>query len=39
VDLLLCGQHFRLAQRTLAAAEAVVQVLPGRSLADASGLS
>jgi hypothetical protein len=39
VDLLLCGQHFRLAQRTLAAAEAVVQVLPGRRLADATEMA
>ena len=36
VDLLLCAPHFRLSQWTLAAAEAVVQVLPDRSTADGS---
>ena len=36
VDLLLCGLHYRLSQLTLAAAEAVVQVLPGTRAADAS---
>jgi hypothetical protein len=34
VDLLLCGHHFGLSQWTLAAADAVVQVLPGRRTAD-----
>lgn len=34
VDLLLCGHHFRLSQWTLAAAGAVVRVLPGRRTAD-----
>jgi len=29
VDLLLCGLHYHISQLTLAAAEAVVQVLPG----------
>ena len=34
MDLLLCGHHYRLSQWTLAAAGAVVQVLPGRRAAD-----
>ena len=34
VDLLLCGHHYRLSQWTLSAAEAMVQVLPGRRTAD-----
>ena len=34
VDLLLCGHHYRLSQWTLAAAEAMVQVLPGRRTTD-----
>ena len=36
VDLLLCGHHYRLSQWTLAAAEAVVKVLPGRRATDVS---
>jgi hypothetical protein len=36
VDLLLCGHHFRLSQRTLAAAGAVAKVMPGRRRADES---
>ena len=39
VDLLLCGHHYRLSQWTLAAAEAVVQVLPGRRTADVSEMA
>ena len=34
VDVLLCGHHYRASQWTLAAAEAVVQVLPGRRAAN-----
>ena len=36
VDLLLCGHHFRLYQWTLAAAGAMVRVMPGLRRADES---
>jgi hypothetical protein len=36
VDLLLCGHHFRLSQWTLAAAGAMVRVMPGLRSADES---
>ena len=38
VDLLLCGHHFRHFHWTLAAAGGVAQVLPGRRIADVSGM-
>ena len=34
VELLLCGHHFRLSQWTLAAADGVAQVVPGRGTAE-----
>ncbi len=37
IDPLLCGHHFRLSQWTLAAAGAVIQVMPGRLASQASG--